>query len=196
MVARSRGSCSGYNGWNNCNDNRLVSSRQSKISRLFMERMNRGLSSSVGRYSGGGGRNGLLSWNEDHLSYIDTNKRSSNIIGHDDCWRRIGDYIVKVRSENGMRSDHSCLDNIHVKRDMDNDRGYNGESRRRISLSCCGGEGEQRDEGIGGNTRKKGRSSQSDSPGADLEHGTSILTNTHRFNNGDDETSSGSPTLL
>ena len=138
MVARSRGSCSGYNGWNNCNDNRLVSSRQSKISRLFMERMNRGLSSSVGRYSGGGGRNGLLSWNEDHLSYIDTNKRSSNIIGHDDCWRRTDAYIVKVWSEDEMRNKNGRLDDIRVERDIENDRGYDGESRKSISLSRCG----------------------------------------------------------
>ena len=61
-----------------------------------MERMNRGLSRSGVRYSGGGGRNGFSSWNEDRLSYINANKHSSDIIGQDDCWRRTGDNIVKV----------------------------------------------------------------------------------------------------
>jgi len=101
MVAGSRGSRSDYNGRNDCNNNGSVASRQSDISRLFMEQMNRGISSSGGRYSGGGGRNRLLSWNEDRMSYVDTNKCSSDIIGHDDCRRRTGDYIVKVRSKDG-----------------------------------------------------------------------------------------------
>ena len=57
-----------------------------------------------------------------------------------------------------MRDKNSRLGNIWVERDMENDRGYDGESRRSSSLNCCGGEGYQRGEGRGGNKRKKGRS--------------------------------------
>ena len=44
--------------------------------------------------------------------------------------------------------------------------------------------------------RKKGRSSQSESPVADLEHEISALTNTHHLNNDHEDTSGGSSTLL
>ena len=79
---------------------------------------------------------------------------------------------------------------------MENDSGYDGKYRRSSSLSRCSGEGGQRGEGRGGNKRKKGRGSQSDSPGADIDHGISALTDTHHFNSSDDDTSGGSPTLL
>ena len=129
-----------------------------------------------------------MPWNEDHLYYVNNHKRSNDIIGHDDCRRRTGDFIVKVRSEDGMRNHHGRLENIYLKYDMEDDRGYDGESRRSSSLSRCGVEGRQRGEGHGGYTRKKGRSSQSDSSGTDLEHGISALTETHCFNRGDEDT--------
>ena len=103
--------------------------------------MNRGISSSGGRYCGGGGRNELSSWSEDRMSYVNTNKRSSDINVHDTCRCRTGDYIVKVWSEDGMRNNNGCLNNICVERDMENNRGYDGESRRSNSLRRCGGEG-------------------------------------------------------
>ena len=111
--------------------------------------MNRSISSSGGRYSGGGGRNGLTSWNEDHLSYVNNHKCSNAIIGHDGCWRRTCDFIVKVQSEDRTRNDHSCLEDIHVEYDMEDDMGYDGESRRSSSFSRCGGEWRERDEGRG-----------------------------------------------
>ena len=196
FVSGSRGSHSGYSSRSDCNNNGSVASRRGDISCSFMERMNRGLSSSSGIYYGGGGGNFFSSWNEDRLYYVDTNKCSGEIISHDDCWRKTVGYIVKVRSEDGMGDKNSRLDDIRVERDHENDREYDGESRRSSSLSRCDGEGRERGEWRGGDRRKKGSSSRSDSLDADLEHGISALTDTNRFNSGDNETSGGSLSLL
>ena len=83
--------------------------------------MNRGFSNSGGRDYGGG--NGLSSWIKNRLSYVDTNKRSGDIISHDNCRRRTGDYIVKARSKYGMRNKNGHLDDIWVEHDCN--LGYN-----------------------------------------------------------------------
>ena len=71
--------------------------------------MKKGISSSDGKYSGGSSQNGLTSWNED-FGYVNNQKRSSVIFYHDDCRRRTGDFIVKVRNEDGTRNDHGHLE--------------------------------------------------------------------------------------
>ena len=81
---------------------------------------------------------------------------------------------------------------------MVDDRGYGIESRRNISLNCGGGEGVKwvEEGNRSGYTRKKGRSSQSDSPDTVLEHEINALTEIHRFDSGDENTSRGSTAFL
>ena len=93
------------------------------------------------------------------MSYVNTNKRSSNNIYHEYNRCRTGEYIAKDRSEVGIRNKNGWLDNIRVNRDMDNDRDHDGESRMSSSLSCCGGEGGERGEVHEWYKKKKGNSS-------------------------------------
>ena len=94
------------------------------------------------------------------------------------------------------RRDRNFMDDGCNGRKMVDDRGYDIESKRSSYLCCGGGKVAQEDKEREGYTRKKERSSQSDSPGADPEHGISVLNEIHRFNSNDEETLRGSPALL